>query len=480
VVPALERASSWPASEGSGPARLCGLVLLGAFGGCAVAFAGVNGLYLIGGLLGCAFIVLDFRIGVVLLILLMPISASYLFPHEMFGVKGLNPLNLLLAATLGSYLLRALPDGSLRRFVPRPLLWLYVAPIVVAGALGSRHVGDIAPAFFIYDALDFYSTAGYLVNLVAKPLLLVVYALLIGAAVSVSVKPERFLLPAWISIWVMAAILIVYVLQSGIGLTRLASSGEREFFSPLGLHADDFGRLLEVAYALLLFTWAEARSSGAKLGLLASMGLVVAALMLTFSRGAFVGFVVVNLLFLAWRRNVGALVFFGLLAAVALFALPEAVYERITMGFGEGLNQISSGRIDGLWLPLLPELLRSPFFGNGLESMLWSEPMRRGAGVTILAVTHPHEAYLETLLDMGIVGLVLLCAYFAHVWRGFRTLAEDLSLSSELRGFYLGAAAGLLALLASYLTDSSLRPRPDQIFLWFAIGMMYGRRRRSI
>lgn len=468
---ALERQSpSWPA---------VGLAVLGGIGGCAIALAGLNALYLSAGLIGCAFVLLDFRIGVVLLILLMPISASYLFPHEMFGLKGVNPLNLLLAATLASYLLRALPEGGLRRFVPRPLLWLYVVPIVAAGALGARHVGDIAPAFFIYDALDFYDTAGYLVNLVAKPLLLVVYALLIGAAVSRSVKPERFLLPAWISVWVMASILIVYVLHSGIGLAQLANSRAREFFSPLGLHADDFGRLLEVAYALLLFTWAETRTPAAKLGLLASMGLAVVALTLTFSRGAFLGFVVINLLFLLWRRNGGALVVFGLLAAMALFALPDAVYERITMGFGSGLNKISAGRIDGLWLPLLPEVLRHPLFGNGLESMLWSEPMRRGAGVTVLAVTHPHEAYLETLLDMGIVGLALLGAYFAHVWRGLRALAGDPALSAKLRGFYHGAAAGLLALLVSYLTDSSLRPRPDQIFLWFAIGMMYGNMGRS-
>src|SRR2546430_7115809 len=45
---------------------------------------------------------------VVLLILLMPISgSSTLFPHEMFGVVGLNPLNLLLVGTLFSCLLHA-------------------------------------------------------------------------------------------------------------------------------------------------------------------------------------------------------------------------------------------------------------------------------------------------------------------------------------------------------------------------------------
>jgi len=213
---------------------------------------------------------------------------------------------------------------------------------------------------------------------------------------------------------------------------------------------------------------------------LASMGLVVVALMLTFSRGAFLGFIVVNVLFLLWRRNAKALIFFGLLGVVALFALPEAVYDRVTTGFGHGFgsgsNMISAGRIEFLWLPLLPEISQSPIYGHGLGSILWSEAMRRGAGVTILAVGHPHNAYLQALLDMGIVGLILVCAYFVHLWKGFRALSVDPALSPTLRGFFLGAAAGLASLLIAYLTDSSLLPRPEQAFLWLAIGMMYGLR----
>jgi hypothetical protein len=32
----------------------------------------------------------------------------------------------------------------------------------------------------------------------------------------------------------------------------------------------------------------------------------------------------------------------------------------------------------------------------------------------------------------------------------------------------------LLGILASSVTDGSLLPRPEQAFLWLAIGMMYG------
>lgn len=461
-------------------AVLAAIALLGALWGLGIAVADLNALYLCVSLVGCAFILYDFRVGVVMLILLMPLSGSQLFPHAMFGITGLNPLNLLLAGTLGSYLLQALADGSLRHFIPRPLLWFYVVPILVAGVIGTRHLGEIPAAIFVvYQHLDFRDAAGYLRDMVAKPLLMVVYALLLAAAAAKSEKPEKFLVPAVISIWVMGAIVVAFVLQSGITLDELASSTSREFLSPLGLHANDLGRLFAIAYALLLLTWTEAETPGLKLALLASMGLAVGALILTFSRGAFLGFAVANAAFILWRFNARTLAAACLVLVAGTLLLPEAVYERLAAGRGEGLDAISAGRVNAIWLPLLPEVLRHPVFGNGISSILWSDAMRRGAGEMISVVTHPHSAYLEAVLDMGVAGTLLLCAYFAHIWAGFRRFAADSAVSPALRGFYLGGAACLLTVLVTNLTDSSFLPRPEHAFLWLAIGMMYGQQAKA-
>lgn len=487
-VPGVSGVAWGPAAGSPGAARWSGLatlawvVPLGAFFGVAVAVAGLNALYLCISLVGCIFILRDFRIGVVMLILLLPISRSSVFPHELLGITGLNPLNLLLLGTLAAYLLHGLFDGSLRRFVPRPLVWLYMVPILVAGVLGSRHLSEIPPVLF-EKLVEFNTPASYFRDMVLKPLSLVAFALLVGAAVSRSRNPERFLAPTLVSTWVMVALIFAFVLQADISLSELASSEEREFLSPLGMHANELGRLYAFAYALLLFTWVEAGTPRLRLALLASMGLVMAALVLTFSRGAFLAFVLINVLFLVWRRNAKTLILFGVVAACVLLVLPEAVYDRISTGFGHGADTgsdaISAGRIDHIWLPLLPEIPRSPIWGHGLGSILWSEPMRRGPGTAILAVGHPHNAYLQALLDMGALGLILLCAYFVHVWKGFRSLSADPAVSPALRGFYLGAAAGLASLLVSYATDSSLTPGPEQSFLWLAIGMMYGQCARA-
>jgi O-antigen ligase len=456
--------------------KLPGIALLGALCGVVLAAGGMTAFYLCGSVLACAFVLADFRCGVVLLILLMPLSgSSTLFPHEMFGIVGLNPLNLLLAGTCCSWLLHSFAAGSPRHLLPRPLLWLYVVPILVAGAIGTRHIHEIAPTLLVvYQGLDFADAMSYLREMTLKPLLLVIFALLVAAAAAKSARPARFLLPAVVSMTSMAVIVPGYVLLSGIGLHALASSDDRGFLSTLGLHANDLGRLYAIAYALLLFTWAEARDMPRRWVLLAAAALTVVALVLTFSRGAFVELAVVSALFVLWRRSPRTLAFAALVALAAVVLAPAAVYQRMATGEGAGLDAISAGRLNGLWLPLLPEVLRHPLFGSGTSSILWSGAMRQGAGYQVLAVTHPHNAYLESLLDMGVVGTALLCAYFVHVWKRLRELSTDPRLEPALRGFFQGAAAGLVGMLVSDFTDSSLAPRPEQAFLWLALGMMYG------
>jgi hypothetical protein len=80
---------------------------------------------------------------------------------------------------------------------------------------------------------------------------------------------------------------------------------------------------------------------------------------------------------------------------------------------------------------------------------------------------------------MGIAGLILVCAYFVHVWKGFRALSVDPAVNPIQRGFYQGAAAGLAGLLVGGISAGFLTPAFDQIFLWLAIGMMYGQRARK-
>jgi hypothetical protein len=452
-------------------AAMLGLAIFAIACGVGIAVGAIEALIASLTVFAAVAVLVDYRIGAVLLIVLLPISASYVFPHAMFGYQGLNPLNVLVFATLGSFVLRA---AQLRNFLPKPLLWLYIVPIAVAGVIGMRHVHDIPPFFYEQLLINYTDGFGYLRDSVMKPMLLVIAALLVGAAVARSQKPERFMAPLIVSVWTMSLLAIIYVVSTGLSLSLLADASERGLFTAaLGMHANELGRLYAVAYALLLFVWGETKDVGLKTVLVPTMGVLTIALILTFSRGAFLGFMVVNALFLMWKFNARTLGLAILVAAVALPLMPGALWDRLSLGFGGGgdANAVSAGRIDFIWLPLMPEALATPPWGNGLDSIMWSKAMWSGA---ILDVTHPHSAYLQALLDMGVAGLGLLLAFYAHVFRGLRSLGSNAYLTPTLRGFFQGALAGLICFAVTGAVGSSLRPTPEFTFLWIAIGFMYG------
>jgi O-antigen ligase len=174
-----------------------------------------------------------------------------------------------------------------------------------------------------------------------------------------------------------------------------------------------------------------------------------------------------------WKFNARTIGLAILAAGIGLAFMPGAVISRMSMGLvgGGDVNEFSAGRVDEIWMPLLPELFKSPIWGNGLDATMWSNAIW---SEQMLAVTHPHNAYLQAILDTGLLGLGLLLAFYWHVYRKFRDLGSNAYLSPTMRGFYQGVVAGLMCFIITGFAGSSLRPVPEFAFLWIAIGMMYG------
>jgi O-antigen ligase len=464
----------WNSPRARQAAVILGLVLFGCAWGLAVAYAAVGATLLAVSFIACLLCLRDFRVGVMLLIVIMPVSSSTLFPHAMFGITGFNPLNLLILATLAVFLMRAAGNEALHGFIPRPLFWLYLVPIVAAGIIGSQHVSEIPRIFKASEMIYFDAPAGYLRDMLLKPLGLVVYAALVGAAVAWSARPERFVIPMMVSVFVMAAIAVGFVLSSGVGLSQLAGTYSRSFLSTLGLHANDLGRLYATAFALLLFVWDRSGRFALKALLIVAMVTVAAALFLTFSRGAFFGFAIVCVLYLALRRSLKTVMLAALILPPAIMFAPGALWYRLQAGVGAGLNEITAGRLDEIWLPVLPEVLSSPPWGHGLGSILWSRAMRFEE---MFFVAHPHNAFLQIYMDLGAIGTVLVLSFWIYALAGFWRLTRDVRLRPEMQGFFEGAAVGLVAFIVTGIAGSSFMPVPEQSYLWLALGMMWGVRK---
>jgi O-antigen ligase len=416
----------------------------------------------------------DFRVGALLMIAIMPISQSQLFPRAMFGITGLNPVNLLILTTIASLFLRSLGDGTWKHFLPKQVFLLSLAPMILGASLGVFHVEEIPKQFYDYMLVEFTGAGGYIRDYFFKPFTFVLYALLVAAAVERSEHQERFITPMIISVFIMALVAIGFVIVSGVSLSQLSGVYARHFFSAIGMHANDLGRLYATAYGLLLFVWDRTSSRPLQFTLVVAMGLVAAALILTFSRGAFFGFVLVNIIFLVSRRCMRNYILTALLLPVAIAIAPGALWSRLGMGFGESganPNAVSAGRTNEIWAPLIPELGKAPFFGDGLGSILWSNAMLEGR---LPLVAHPHNAFLQGYMDVGLVGVLLVLGFWLFCWLNFRRFSKDQRLKPELQGFFEGAAAGAVAFVAAGFAGSSLLPAPEQLFLWLAIGVMFG------
>jgi O-antigen ligase len=409
-------------------------------GGYGLAVGEVEAFWAGLSLAACVAVMLDYRLGAILLVLLLPVSSTSLFPHSLLKITGLNPINLLLAGTL-------------------------------AGCLGALYVEEIYPPFFDALIVSYTDWRGYLRDELLKPMFTVLAAVLVGAAVAKARRPEPYVAALAIGACALALVMFGFIIASEVRLGALASPRARTFFMEMGTHANALGRVFVTAYALLLFSWWENKHAPSSLALFAALGILSFGILLTFSRNAFLGFFLVNALFLMWKFNMKklGLALLGTVVAVAL--APDVVYRRITYGFDEGPDAVSAGRFEGIWAPLLPETTHSPLWGNGIGSIMWSDPMHAGA---MSFVGHPHNAYLEALLDMGLLGLGLLLAYYWHVWRGFRALGSNAYLTPVMRGFFQGACAALLAFALAGMTGGSLRPQPENALLWITIGMMYG------
>src|SRR5262245_12669933 len=257
------------AERGPGAAAAVTLLLLfGALCGIGLAIGEIEAMVAAVAVIFCVATLIDYRVGAVALIVILPIAGVWFFPHSMFGFTGLNPVNLLLAATLGSFLLRG---RQLSLLTPKPLVWFFVVPILIAGVIGMRHVDEILPFFYENLLVHYIDAGGYFRDAALKPLLIVATALAVGAAMAQSQKPERFLVPLIVSVLVMSLTAIGYVLYSGASLRDLSSTGARDFLSAMGMHANDLGRLYAIAYALLLFTWGGTKSQALKTVLVFTM-----------------------------------------------------------------------------------------------------------------------------------------------------------------------------------------------------------------
>lgn len=449
-----------------------GLFLGLLIGSASALFGGFAAIILAIAFFPLIFILRDYRVGVVMMIMMLPFSEMTLFGH----ISTITTPQLIVVFTAGCFLLDRLVSRKKTLLPPPPMWWRYVLPIVLALGIGVTHLGEVTPLMVQVLGAEYGSTFKYLLMLGFKPMLVIVATTLIANAVRESKKPELIMIPVVLSLVMFALLLLGYVAASGLGLSVISTSRARNFLSPLGMHANEFGAVFGMGAGIVLFMIPAVKNGWARLLLIGAFGIALTALFLTFSRGGYVLAFTAIIYFLFSQRRLGmAIGAVGLLAVVLLLA-PKEVYERAGAGISDGTasrvsttssdDQLTAGRV-WLWGQTFSNFYRNPVTGSGLSSQAWSDATKSG----MVKTAHTHNFYLSILYDTGLVGLVVVLSFFVFAYRAFKEVAVLPSTPPVIAAAMNGAAAVLLGYSLMAFTNSTFWPRTEHIYFWMMFGV---------
>lgn len=406
------------------------------------------------------------------LVLLTAVLEHPDMPKTIAGIQGLNPWNLL----MGNVFLGWAIDRRTRArtaLVPRAVLWAFLAYAAVILSSSLRLMLD--PKEFSASGLSFLLSE-YFVN--TYKWLLPGYLFFTGchnrgrAEAALAATAMLYLL---LAIQVIRWIPLRYAVASGTDLSYMAS---RMITNEIGYNRVTLSMMLGGgSWALFcLHPLLERRSLQFIVIVLA--GIVLLGQALTGGRSGYLAWGIVGSLLCAmrWRR---ALLLLPVLAMGALALLP-GVRDRMLQGFGgrEGNivhadddYEITSGRTLA-WPFVIDKIREHPVFGSGREAM-----SRTGLKQRIFdeypgeAFPHPHNAYLEALLDYGTVGFAAVMGLFLLLLstsiRLFRSPGDTLFCAAG------GASCALLlALFVASFGGQTFYAREGSVGMWAAVGIM--------
>jgi len=157
-----------------------------------------------------------------------------------------------------------------------------------------------------------------------------------------------------------------------------------------------------------------------------------------------------------------------MLAALVLLAVAEmgfGISGRFSESLGRGTG--FTGRT-GLWTALLG-LHTNPIVGTGFESFWLGERPQQLEGIFFFIPNEAHNGYLETYLNLGSIGVLLVIGLFvATFWKIRLQLFRDFEMGRYRLGF-------LAAVVLYNWTEAGFRTVTPLWFAFYLIAMDYPR-----
>ena len=217
-------------------------------------------------------------------------------------------------------------------------------------------------------------------------------------------------------------------------------------FSGIADDPNDLALSLNLALPLIIYLFTSTRHAFRKALLAAIFLITVAGVVVTFSRGGFLGLLAI-FVWLVWTRmkTGGATVFLKALVFVLLFGVmvPPAYYDRI-VSIADSSKDYNGSR-EARWM-LMKEAVMIAVehpFGAGLK--MHNILMKRISS----SLKEVHSAFLEVAADLGFLGAILFAMIFWRLLRGMQKIKSLGVESTNLKSLAEGIEGSLIAFAVS-------------------------------
>ncbi len=391
-------------------------------------------------------------------------------PKNILGIQGLNPWNILLVAILVPWFLQRRAERrrwELPTHIALPLA-AYLTMTCVAFARAVVDFGD----FDIRHGVQFSS---FLSDEIINPFKL----MLVGALVFDGCRTKERCWLTIISVLLVGVLYSLLVIKT-MPLGALASDNYMEkryrIERDVGLHANDMAMVLVGTIWSLIASWQLFDRKAARAALLMGVPVALLALALCFSRAGFAACAGVGVLFgLFLSRKWLVILPVGFLGILVAF---PAVANRLEMGFGDidaagaeakDWDMITAGRTTKIWPSVIERIDDAPVFGHGRGEFM-RPPLSRIMEAQGELHGHPHNAYLEVLLDSGLIGLAIVLTLYGSLLLG--AIRSCRSRIPEMRAAGGMALATLASLMITGMSAQSFTPTVSMLTLWCTCGLM--------
>mgnify|MGYP000047146471 CR=1 FL=1 len=423
------------------------------------------------------------------LILLVAVVQHPDFPNSVLGIHGLNPWNLLLAAIVPAWL-NARRHEKLTFDAPPGvivLLCIFFFFVVLAYVrMASDKAGLVVYTeyFFGEPPSQMYLLSEYIINCLKW----VVPAFMLYDGCR-SEQRLRLAVLAVLGVYVLLALQVIRWMPLGM-LTSgddLSERGLKILVNEIGFHRVNMSMMLAGASWALYAARNYPPSILFRYGLIFLSGVCLFALALTGGRMGLVTWALMGGIFALWKWR--GLLVLGPVVLILIIALVPAARDRLMQGFAGGEVQtnnaieetlyletdetswytVTSGRTFA-WPFVVAEIAKAPMFGYGRDAMI-----RTGVAGMLLfeygeSFPHPHNAYLQWLMDNGIVGAIpVIMLYWIFLRRAGSLFADREDKTAEMIGGI--CLSLLLAFLIAGIGSQTFYPREGAVGMWCAVGL---------